>query len=172
MLKQQGNQKPDGMRVLLLSSAYNSLTQAAHVELGALGIEVSVELFLDETRVREGIEIFQPDLIICPMLKQKIPDDIWQNHKCIIVHPGIRGDRGPSSLDWAILDGVEQWGVTALEASEEMDAGDIWAWETFPTRNASKSSLYRDEVVRAGVKVILETVERFQQEDFRPTPLD
>ena len=42
-----------------------------------------------------------PDLIIAPMLKVAIPEAIWSQHKCLIVHPGIKGDRGPSSLDWA-----------------------------------------------------------------------
>jgi putative two-component system hydrogenase maturation factor HypX/HoxX len=32
-----------------------------------------------------------------------IPEDIYKNIKCLIVHPGIKGDRGPSSIDWAIL---------------------------------------------------------------------
>ena len=44
----------------------------------------------------------QPQLIVCPMLKTIIPESIWARHRCLIVHPGPKGDRGPSSLDWAI----------------------------------------------------------------------
>ena len=36
------------------------------------------------------------------MLKTIIPESIWAQHRCLVVHPGPRGDRGPSSLDWAI----------------------------------------------------------------------
>ena len=64
-----------------------------------------------------------PDLIIAPMLKIAIPKEIWSRHLCLIVHPGINGDRGPSSLDWAIANGEKSWGVTILEAAEELDAG-------------------------------------------------
>jgi hypothetical protein len=33
-------------------------------------------------------------VILCPFLTQKIPEDIWQQTLCLIVHPGIEGDRG------------------------------------------------------------------------------
>ena len=54
----------------------------------------------------EAVEREHPDLIVAPMLKQVIPASIWQHHTCLIVHPGIKGDRGPSSLDWAISMGA------------------------------------------------------------------
>ena len=72
-----------------------------------------------------------PDLILAPMLKIAIPKEIWSRHLCLIVHPGIRGDRGPSSLDWAIANHEKSWGVTILEAAEEFDAGAIWASHEF-----------------------------------------
>lgn len=53
--------------------------------------------------MRNGVDEFQPDLIICPTLMKAIPEDIYKKIKCLIVHPGIKGDRGPSSIDWAIL---------------------------------------------------------------------
>ena len=68
------------------------------------------------------------------------------------------GDRGPSSLDWAIELGAREWGVTVLEATGEVDAGDVWATRTFPTRAAGKSSLYRHEVRRAAIDALVEAV--------------
>ena len=40
-----------------------------------------------------------PDLILAPMLKTAIPDAVWRQHPSLIVHPGIKGDRGPNSLE-------------------------------------------------------------------------
>lgn len=91
------------MRILLISTSYNCLTQRAHLELSALGHEVSVELSLNDEAMRETVAWFEPELIICPYLKEKIHEDIFRNHTCIVIHPGIKGDRGPSSLDWAII---------------------------------------------------------------------
>ena len=75
---------------------------------------------------------FDPDLVICPFLRERVPAEVWTNRRTIIIHPGPKGDRGPSSLDWAITDGAPEWGVTALQAVEEMDAGPIWGTRTFP----------------------------------------
>src|SRR5262249_47657828 len=160
------------MRILLISSSYNGLCQRAHVELDYLGHDISITLALVAEDVRQAVALFQPDFIICPFLKEKIPEDVYKKHLCIILHPGIKGDRGPSSLDWAIMNGETEWGATALQAVEEMDAGDIWATHNFPIRRASKASLYRREVTQAAIKGMLETVRRFESRNFTPDPLD
>ena len=160
------------MKILLLASAYNGLTQRVHVELLERGHTVSIELALSEQNIIEGVALFKPDIIICPFLKQKIPASIWRHYVCLIIHPGIKGDRGASSLDWAIQNREKEWGVTALQAVEEMDAGDIWATATFKMRHGTKSSLYTVEVTEAAVKVILQALERFQDASFKPEPLD
>jgi putative two-component system hydrogenase maturation factor HypX/HoxX len=80
------------------------------MELAACGYAISVVLALSPDEMRAGVRLFQPELIICPYLKEKVPDDIWRYHVCLIVHPGIKGDRGPSSLDWAIMNEESEWG--------------------------------------------------------------
>ena len=70
------------------------------------------------------------------------------------------------------MNGETEWGRTALQAVEEMDAGDIWTTYNFPMRRASKASLYRREVTQAAIKGMLETVRRFESRDFTPEPLD
>lgn len=160
------------MRILLIASSYNGLCQRVHVELEHLNHETSVALALSADDIRNAAALFQPDLIICPFLKEKIPEDVWNRHLCIIVHPGVKGDRGPSSLDWAIINDAEEWGVTALQAVEEMDAGDIWSTESFKMRSGSKASLYRREVTRAAIKAVLQTVMNFNTRGFKPEPLD
>lgn len=117
---------------MLLSSAYNGLTQKIDKTLVGLGYETFFQVASSEEAMREGVKAFKPDLIICPTLMKAIPEDIYKNIKCLIVHPGIKGDRGPSSIDWAILNKEKEWGVTLLEADKEMDAGDIWASQNFP----------------------------------------
>jgi len=160
------------MRILLISSAYNSLTQRVHVELADRGHEVSVELALGDEVMREAVRRFDPDLVIAPMLATAIPADIWSSRPCFIVHPGPRGDRGPSSLDWAIMDGAGHWGVTVLQANAEMDAGDIWASAEFALPRSPKSSAYRTEVADAALDALHLAVTRFEGGGYRPEPLD
>ena len=161
------------MRILLVASAYNSMTQRVHAELADRGHEVSVELALGDEVIRDGVRRWDPDLVIAPMLTTAIPADIWSSRPCFIVHPGPPGDRGPSSLDWAIMGGETRWGVTVLQANAEMDAGDIWASAGFAVpADGAKSSVYRTEVADAAVEAVLAAVTRFAGGSYRPQPLD
>jgi putative two-component system protein, hydrogenase maturation factor HypX/HoxX len=160
------------MRILLMASAYNSLTQRVHAELADRRHEVTVELALGPEVMREAVRRRDPDLIIAPMLTAQIPADIWSARPCFIVHPGPRGDRGPSSLDWAIMSGASRWGVTVLQANGEMDAGDIWASAEFAMPTSSKSSLYRTEVADAAMDAVLAAVASFAGGTYQPEPLD
>ena len=146
------------LRVLFLVSAHNSLSQRAWIAVTELGHEVTVAVVDSAAAMEAAVSAHRPQLIVCPFLKTLIPESIWTKHRCLIVHPGPRGDRGPSSLDWAIELGMREWGVTVLEASGDVDAGDVWATRTFPTREAGKSSLYRHEVRRAAIEALLEAM--------------
>jgi putative two-component system hydrogenase maturation factor HypX/HoxX len=148
------------MRILLLCHSFNSLTQRFLVELRERGEEVSVEFDISDAVLREALELFAPDLVLAPFLKRAIPEDVLARVKCLIVHPGPPGDRGPSALDWAILEGRDSWGVTLLEAAPELDAGPVWATRGFAMRAASKSSHYRHEVTRGAVACVIEALEK------------
>ena len=160
------------MNILFFTTAHNSLSQRAFVELVDRGHRVTVVIASSDDVMLEAVEREHPDLIVAPMLKKVIPASIWQHHTCLIVHPGITGDRGPSSLDWAILHACEEWGVTLLQAGADMDAGDIWASRTFTMRVASKSHLYRHEVTEAAIGALLEAIAKVESKTFVPEPLD
>lgn len=158
------------MRILLLTHTFNSLTQRLFVELAARGHELSIEYDIGDETTIGAVTLFRPELIVAPYLKRAIPETVWRRHTCLIVHPGIPGDRGPSALDWAVLNGERRWGVTVLQATGEMDAGPIWAHREFPMRAARKASLYRFEVTDAAVEAVLEAVARYAAGGFRPAP--
>jgi putative two-component system hydrogenase maturation factor HypX/HoxX len=160
------------MRVLFLTHAFNSLAQRLYVELAARGHDVSIELDVNDRVTEEAVRMFDPELIVAPFLKRAIPESVWRARRCIVIHPGVVGDRGPSSLDWAVQARESRWGVTAIEAVGELDAGPIWASVEFPMREAAKGSLYRNEVADAAVAALLATLERLQDPAFRPEPLD
>ncbi|HRP85941.1 MAG TPA: formyltransferase family protein, partial [Gammaproteobacteria bacterium] len=163
------------MRILILTHSFNSLAQRIHAELALLGHDLTVELDISDEVTESAVALFRPDLVVAPFLKRAIPPSVWRRVPCFIVHPGIRGDRGPSALDWAILEGRETWGVTVLQAEAEMDGGPVWAWREFPMRLAAKGSIYRFEVTEAAVAAVLEAVDKLAEGDFRaeaPDPAD
>lgn len=160
------------MDILFLTHAFNSLTQRLYVELVERGHEVTVEFDIHDAVALEAMELARPDVVIAPFLKRAIPESIWREYTCLVVHPGIIGDRGPSALDWAVLGKERRWGVTVLQANAEMDAGDIWASCEFEMRGASKASLYRNEVTEAATKAMHLALQRFESGTFMPQPLN
>jgi putative two-component system hydrogenase maturation factor HypX/HoxX len=159
------------LRVLFLVTAHNSLSQRAQVALVDLGHQVTVAVVDSAAAMEAAVARHRPDLIVAPILKTIIPESVWSRHRCLVVHPGPKGDRGASSLDWAIELSMAEWGVTVLEATGQVDGGDVWATQTFRTRDAGKSALYRHEVRRAAVAAIVEAVTKVV-DGLTPDPLD
>lgn len=157
------------MDILLVASAFNSLTQRVYAELSDLGHRVDVVLASHGADpVRAAVHELRPELVVAPMLKSALPEDVWRDRTCLIVHPGPPGDRGPSALDWAFAEGAAQWGVTVLQAEAGMDAGPVWAAEPFPVPAVGKSDLYRNEASDAAATAVLTAVRRYAQGSYKP----
>ncbi|GGU07256.1 enoyl-CoA hydratase-related protein [Nocardioides albus] len=150
------------MRILLLVSAFNGLTQRVWCDLKETGHDVGVLLapVHDDSSLVAAVDAIEPDLILCPFLKHRVPEQVWGRYPTVVIHPGPLGDRGPSSLDHATLDGRDRWGVTALSAVEEMDAGPVWATTTFemPAAPIAKSALYNGPVADAAMDCVAEVL--------------
>jgi putative two-component system hydrogenase maturation factor HypX/HoxX len=132
------------------------MAQRTQLLLTEMGHSTTIIVWSTKTKVLHQLEdIAGPkvDIILCPFLTKKIPESVYSDTAvpCVIIHPGIEGDRGISSIDWALRGKATELGVTLLQAVEEMDAGPIWATRTFKIkRAATKSSLYRIECIDAG----------------------
>ncbi|MEU4106935.1 hydrogenase maturation protein [Streptomyces sp. NPDC027717] len=159
------------MDILLVASAFNSLSQRAYAELSDAGHRVDVVLATHgPDPVRAAARELRPELIVAPMLKTALPEDIWREYTCLIVHPGPPGDRGPSSLDWAVAERARHWGVTVLQAEAGMDAGAVWADEPFSVPDTGKSDLYRNEAADAAMTALHRAVRRYAEGDHKPRP--
>lgn len=156
------------MRILLLTHAFNSLTQRLWAELVQRGHELSIEFDIADAVAEEAVALYRPQLIVAPYLRRAIPASVWSRLPCLIVHPGPVGDRGPSALDHAIMQGVMEWGVTVLQAEAEMDAGPVWAEARFTMRAGRKASIYRHEVTEAAVTAVLAAIDRLASGDYVP----
>lgn len=160
------------MKILLLSSTYDSLTQRLHVELAQRGHEVDFDISSNDLQTLEAVQQNQPELIICPSLEANLSKSIWHRYRCITLQINVGDDRGPSSLDWTVQQQEATCAVTAVQISSEMDINNIWASATFNIRPNTKSSHYLLEVQDAAVKVVLETIDRTQDTSFIPESLD
>ena len=65
------------MRIMLLCSAFNGLTQRVWIELRAAGHEVIVQQAGDDDALRAAMAASRPDLVICPFLRERVPAEVW-----------------------------------------------------------------------------------------------
>ncbi|KAG8715807.1 hypothetical protein FRC11_014802 [Ceratobasidium sp. 423] len=114
------------MRILFFVTAHNSLSQRVYTALTdpTYGHQISVEYATSAEAMIEAAELAKPELIVCPFLTRKVPQEVYdkvkltsENHFLIhspdlacrrqyltlIVHPGAPGDAGPSALDWVLM---------------------------------------------------------------------
>ncbi|UFH60777.1 formyltransferase family protein [Sulfurovum mangrovi] len=142
------------MKILLMCSVFNSLTQAVYTVLIDKGHQVSVAYAISEVQMLTEIEDFEPEFILCPFLKRYLPESIYDNYPTFIVHPGPIGDRGPNALEYALQNHTKEWGVVIVKANKLYDGGDIYAQKNFKVRETSKASLYRQEIVRTTLQAL------------------
>ena len=162
------------MRILFITSAHNSLSQRLQVELADRGHAVAVHVATSDEGMVAAVHTRQPDLIVAPMLKRAIPRAIWQRHICLIVHPGIRGDRG------AVVARLGDRARRAVVGRDDPAGGrgdgcgaDLAAEEfPLPKRPATKSGVYRGAVTEAAVAAVLAAVSRYERGGFEPESLD
>ncbi len=156
------------MKITLLISTFNSLSQMAYTKFKDLGHSVDVVYAINNEQMISEVEAFSPDIVVCPFLKKFVPKEVFCKYHTFIVHPGIAGDKGAYALDNAIREGVKKWGVTILRANEEFDGGDVYAEVCFAMRDSYKASIYRREVLNSASRALDLLLERIVSSEFVP----
>ncbi|HEV2635513.1 MAG TPA: enoyl-CoA hydratase-related protein [Actinocrinis sp.] len=153
------------------------MSQRAAVLLASHGHKVEVELAGPPGAMADAVRAVDPDLVLCPFLTHRVPAEVWSRYRTVIIHPGPVGDRGPSSLDWAIAGDAPAWGVTALQAVEDFDAGPVWATREFALPGGGglggprKSELYNGPVADLAMELIEEVAVKAADPEFAPVPV-
>jgi putative two-component system protein, hydrogenase maturation factor HypX/HoxX len=173
-----------GFRIGLLYTRFASMPQALWAALREDGHDVirpedlQVRTPMSAEDMTRFARLAAPDVILCPFLKEVVPAEVCERASTWIPHPGIRGDRGPSSLSWAILEGAPRWGLTMVRAEpastpEELDGGNVGAWREFalPT-GVTMGEAYARHVIPAAIACAREILARMAVDPaYRGVPL-
>lgn len=112
------------------------------------------------------LEEIAPDVIVVVAFGQIIPKEILNlaPYGCINVHASLLPKyRGAAPIQWAVIDGEKESGVTIMRMDEGLDTGDMMAkavvsldvWET-------SGSLF-DKLSRVGADLLIQTLEDLQE---------
>lgn len=76
---------------------------------------------------KELIDDINPDWVFFFHWSEIVPKEIYNNHKCVVIHTGrLPKDRGGSPLQNQILKGITNTRVNAIEMKEQVDSGGIY----------------------------------------------
>jgi len=162
------------IRIALVYSGFGGMAQALWAGLRDDGHEVvrpedlGFEPPLSPDDMLRFAELAGPDVIFCPFLKEVVPPTVCDRWTTWIPHPGIRGDGGPSSLSWAILEGEATWGLTMVRAepsvaASDLDSGNVGAWREFPVPpDVTVGELYSQQVTPAALACTREVLDRMR----------
>ena len=118
------------------------------------------------TRIRneEAIAVvraMEPDVIVVVAFGQIIPKEILDMapHGCINVHASLLpAYRGAAPIQWAVLNGEKETGVTIMRMDEGLDTGDVIAKVIVPLDEKETSESLFDKLSAAGAKLLAETL--------------
>jgi methionyl-tRNA formyltransferase len=66
--------------------------------------------------------------------------------------------RGAAPINWAVINGEKETGVTTFKLKHEIDTGDILLQENFPIEENETAGEVHDRMKEIGAKVLVETV--------------
>lgn len=127
-------------------------------------------------KIREDIsaaylESIEADVIVVVAFGQIIPRRILEMKKygCINVHGSLLPKyRGAAPIQWAVINGEKESGVTIMQMDEGVDTGDMLAKAVVPLDEKETGGSLFDKLSAAGAKLCVETLEKLEKGEIVP----
>lgn len=118
-------------------------------------------------RIRDGgfLETFRslaPDLVVLAAYGQWLPREIIDQPElgCLNIHPSLLPKyRGAAPINWAIINGENETGITIMQMKEELDAGDIILQEETPIGVNETFDQMHDRLAHRGAELLIRAIE-------------
>ena len=142
--------------------------------------------------LKHNIEVFQPvkiktpeavevlkgygaDLFVVAAFGQILSKEILEMPKfgCVNIHASLLPKyRGAAPIQWAILDGEKETGVTIMQMNEGLDTGDMLTKVIVPIEDTDTGESLFDKLAEAGAKLLIETIPQIEAGTVTPMPQD
>jgi len=107
------------------------------------------------------VESLNPELIVVAAYGKVLPEELlnYPKYGSINVHSSLLpAYRGAAPINWAILDGLEETGVTIMYMAKELDAGDIILQKTTAIGEDEDSLALTTRLAELGAEALSEAV--------------
>ncbi|MDD5011925.1 MAG: methionyl-tRNA formyltransferase, partial [Phycisphaerae bacterium] len=123
---------------------------------------------IEDINSPQGIELVKklgPDLLVVIAFGQKISAEIIRiaPKGAINVHGSLLPKyRGAAPINWAIINGEIQTGISIITLAEKMDAGEILAQARINIADDDSADIVHDALAKIAAPLLIETIDKIE----------
>lgn len=113
----------------------------------------------------EKLKDLNPDVIVVVAFGQILPESILNIPKygCINVHASLLPEyRGAAPIQWAVIDGLKETGVTTMYMEKGLDTGDIICQSKLTLDQEETGGSLFDRLAKEGANLLLTTINKLE----------
>lgn len=140
-----------------------------------LNLPVYQPTTLKDGKALEIIKGYEPDVIVVAAYGKILPKSIidYPKYGCINVHGSILPKyRGAAPIQWSVINGDKETGVTTMQMNEGLDTGDMLLVEKMPIAIDDTAESVFDKLAVMGGEVIVKTLELAEKGMLTPVKQD
>ncbi len=140
-----------------------------------LGLRILQPAGLGGTEILDAVREIAPDLFVVSAYGRFIPASLLSlaARGGINLHPSLLPRyRGAAPIQWALINGELETGVSVISVVKEMDAGDIWAQKPVKIDPEDNAETLSRKLAREGGILLAEVVEKMERDEISPHPQD
>lgn len=122
----------------------------------------------------EQLQFYNPELIVVVAFRM-LPEKVWSFPKLgtINVHASLLPDyRGAAPINWVIINGETQTGVTTFFIEKEIDTGKILLQKSINILPEWNAGILHDKLKYLGADLLIETLQKMENQTITPIPQD
>ncbi len=157
--------KPAGRGMKLTASAVKQFAVAHHIPV-LQPVKLKDPAFIEELRS------YKADLQVVIAFRM-LPEVVWNMPPkgTVNLHASLLPDyRGAAPINWAIINGETETGVSTFLLKHEIDTGDVILTEKVNISPEMTAGELHDQLMHVGASVIVETLKRIESGKYTPTP--
>lgn len=138
-------------------------------------IEVFQPLKIKEAEAVAKLKEYPADIFVVAAFGQILSKEILDMPKygCINVHASLLPMyRGAAPIQWSIIDGQKESGVTIMQMAQGLDTGDMISKVAVEITPAETGDSLHDKLASAGAKLLIETLVSIENNTAERTPQD
>ena len=139
------------------------------------GIPILQPVKMKAPEFLEALQKWNPDVIAVTAFGRILPPAILTlpPRGCINVHGSLLPKyRGAGPIQWAIIRGERETGITTMFMAEGMDTGDMLLWETVEIRPDDTAGTLAPRLAEVGGRLVVETLRQLKAGTLTPHPQD